>query len=164
MPLFRVTKRLADGLKMRLPAGPSAQENAEHEWFADLFFVGRKKAVVWVHRTTLFVFVRPAVVAAELRGFDTLFRSEFRVAIASLNLPESLTERFDVDGAVSYAPTNDRAVVGSMLDYRHLFEGMAESGMRDTRSINAKLNDAPMSMLGMESAVREVRALVGLPR
>lgn len=164
MPLFRVTKKLAAGLKIRLPVGAVARENAEHEWFADLFFVGGKKAVVWVHRTTLFMFVRPAVVAAELRELDAVFRSEFRVAIASLKLPESLIGRFDVDGSVSYAPTNDRAVVGSMLDYRHMFEVMVESGMRSTASINAKLNGTPMSVLGMESAVRVVRALVGMPR
>ncbi len=62
-----------------------------------------------------------------------------------------------------YAPTNDRAIVGSMLDYRKMFEVMVEyeGGLATANivEINAKLNDTPMSVLGMESAVRVVRGV-----
>ena len=75
MPLFRVTKKLATALKVKSPTASVEHENAEHEWFADLFYVDGKKCVIWVHRPTLLTFVRPAVVAAELREFHALFRS-----------------------------------------------------------------------------------------
>jgi hypothetical protein len=42
-----------------------------------------------------------------------------------------------------------------------MFDVMAEME-RDVRSINAQLNESPMSVLGMESAVWVVRELVGL--
>jgi hypothetical protein len=165
MPLFRATKKLATALHVRLPKEPVAQENLEHEWFADLFYVERKKAVIWVHRTTLLTFVRPTVVAAELRDFHGLFRHEFRTALASMALPESLLDRFDVYGPESYAPTNDRGVVGSMLDYRKMFEHMVgyEGGLEraDIRGINAQLSDTPMSLIGMDSAVRRIRESSG---
>lgn len=165
MPLFRITKKLAAVLQMKLPATSLEHDNAEHEWFADFFFVGGKKCVIWVHRPTLLTFARPAVVAAELREFHALFRYEFRTAIASMALPESLLERFDVYGEARYATTNDRRVVGSMLDYRNLFEGYfsADGGLEraDVRGVNALLNEAPMSVLGMSSAVDVVRSLVG---
>ena len=163
MPLFRVTKKLATVLKVKLPRAPVEQADIEHEWFADLFYVRGKKCVIWTHRPTLFTFVRPAVVAAELREFHGLFRYEFRTAIASMALPESLLDRLDVYGQERYASTNDRSVIGSMLDYRIQFEGMVglTAGLEhaDIRRINAMLNDAPMSVLGMDSAVDVVRKL-----
>lgn len=164
MPIFRVTKKLATALKMKLPTSSVEHENAEHEWFADLFFVDGKKCVIWVHRPTLLTFVRPAVVAAELREFHALFRYEFRSALASMALPESLVDRFHVYGQERYAPTNDRGIVGSMLDYRKMFALMVELdgglGRADVRGINAQLNESPMSVFGMASAVRVVRKLV----
>ena len=122
MPLFRITKKLADSLRIKLPTTPVEVQNPEHEWFADLFFVQGKKCVIWVHRPTLLMFVRPAVVAAELREFQGLFRYEFNRALAALALPESLIERFGVCEPDQYAPTNDRGIVGSMLDGRKMFE------------------------------------------
>jgi hypothetical protein len=164
VPVFRVTKKLASALKVKLPTSSIEHENAEHEWFADLFFVSGKKCVIWVHRQTLLSFVKPAVVAAELQQFHALFRYEFRTAIASMALPESLLDRFDAYGEERYAPTNDRSVVGSMLDYRNMFQVMvgADGGLEraDIRGINAQLNESPMSVLGMESAVRVVRKMV----
>jgi hypothetical protein len=164
MPLFRITKKLATALKVKLPKVPVEHQKPEHEWFADLFYVEGKKAVIWVHRTTLITFVRPAVVAAELREFHGLFRYEFRTALASMALPESLLERFDVYGPESYAPTNDRGVVGSMLDYRKMFEYMVGYeggfGQADITALNQQLNETPMSVLDGNSAIREVRKLV----
>ena len=131
---------------------------------ADLFFVDGKKCAIWVHRPTSLTFVRPAVAAAELREFDALFRYEFRTAMASMALSESLLDRFDVYGEERYAPTNYRGIVGSMLDYRNMFDVMvsADGGLEqaDIRGINAQLNESPMSVLGMESAVRVVRKMV----
>jgi hypothetical protein len=161
MPLFRVTKKLSTALNVRLPKDPPAPENTEHEWFADLFYVEGKKSVIWVHRTTLFGFVRPKVTAAELKEFPALFRYEFRTAVASMGLSEALFERFDVYGETSYAATNDRRVVGSMLDYRNMFDVMVgvdgSLDRADVRGINAQLNESPMSVLGMESALTLVR-------
>lgn len=55
----------------------------------------------------------------------------------------------------------DRAVVGSMLDYRKMFEVMVgyEGGLEnaDIRAINAMLSDTPMWVLKMDSAVRTIR-------
>lgn len=165
MPLFRITKKLAATLRVKLPTSPVQHGNSEHEWFADRFFVEGKKCVIWVHRPTLLTFVRPAVVAAELREFPALFRYEFRTAMASLSLPESLLDRFDVYGEARYAPTHDRAIVGSMLDYRKMFELMVELdgglGRAEIGGISAQLNRSPMSVLGMESAERVVRKMVG---
>ena len=82
-------------------------------------------------------------------------------------LPESLLVRFDVYGEARCAPTNDRGIVGSMVDYRNMFDVMvdADGGLEraDIRGINAQINESPMSVLGMESAVRVVRNLVGQP-
>ena len=89
MALFRITKKLADALRIKLPTRPVEVQDPEHEWFVDLFFVQGKKCVIWVHRPTLLMFVRPAVVAAELREFHGLFRYEFKRALAALALPES---------------------------------------------------------------------------
>lgn len=164
MPVFRVTKKLATALKLKLPAASTEHENAGHEWFSDLFYAASKKCVIWVHRSTLFTFVRPMVSAAELGQFPALFRYEVRTAIASMALPESLLERFDIHGDERYAPTNDRSVVGSMLDYRKMFELMVEADggfeQADIRGINALLNKSPMSVLGMESAVDVVRKVL----
>lgn len=164
MPLFRVTKKLAQALHLRLPTSPVEAINPEHEWFADLFYVERKKCVIWVHRTTLLTFVRPAVVASELREFHALFRYEFRTAIASLGFPDTLIDRFGIYQTESYAPTNDRAIVGSMLDLRKMFGFMVhlEEGLdrADIRAVNAELNQPPMSVMKGESAIRAVQRLL----
>ncbi len=158
MPVFRVTQKLAIALKLKLPKAVAEPASEEHEWFADLFQVERKKCLIWVHRTTLLTFVRPAVVAADLRDFHGLFRREFQTASASMQLPEALVDRFAIHGPEAYVPTNNRAVVGSMLDYRKMFEVMVEYEggnlqSADVAGLNVKLNQAPMSVLGMESAV-----------
>jgi hypothetical protein len=164
VPLFRVTKKLAIALKVKLPKETVEPASPEHEWFADLFYVEGKKRVVWVHRTTLLMFVRPGVVAAELREFPALFGFEFGALMASMALPESLLDRFGGHGPVSFASTNDRAIVGSMLDYRKMFEHMVAYdegfGRADIKAINAKLSDTPMSVLGGAAAVDVVRKLV----
>ncbi|MDD9943220.1 MAG: hypothetical protein OXU20_19425 [Myxococcales bacterium] len=164
MPLFRVTKKLSTALKVKLPKQPVEQHNPEHEWFADLFFVQGKKAVIWVHRPTLLTFVRPAVTAAELREFHGLFRFEFRTILASLALPETLIDRFGVYEPEAYAPTDERRVVGSMLDYRHMFDHMVlytgGLGAADIAEINMKLNQSPMSVLETDSADRVLRRMV----
>ncbi len=164
MPLFRVTKKLATALHVKLPASPAEPRNPEHEWFADLFYVEGKKCVIWVHRTTLLMFVRPAVVAAELRELPALFRHDFRTLLASMALPDSLLDRFDAHGPASYAATDDRSIVGSMLDGRLCFEHMVAYeegfGRADIAAINAKLSDTPMSALGGAAAVDVVRGLI----
>lgn len=163
MPLFRITKKLAAVVKVKLSPSPVEQANAEHTWYADVFFVEGKKCVIWAHGSTLFTFVKPAVVAAELREFHALFRYEFRTAVASMALPESLLDRLDAYGDERYAPTHARSVVGSMLDYRNMFGLMvsADGGLKraDIRGLNAQLNESPMSVLGMDSAVEVVRKL-----
>lgn len=164
MPLFRVTKKLATALHVRLPKKPIEVENPDHEWFADLFYVERKKCVIWVHGPTLFTFGRPAVVGRDLWDFPALFRLEFLTAVAAMGLPASLIDRFGVKQPAIYAPTNNRGVVGSMLDYRVMFtHAVAYEGgfdRADTRHISLTLNDSPMSVLKMRSAVDVVRRLV----
>ena len=163
MPLFRITKKLATALRIKQVALSVESTRPEYEWFADLFYVERKKCIIWVHRPTLFTFVRPAVVAAELREFHPLFRYEFRTAIASMALPESLIDHFGIYQPEAYAPTNERAVVGSMLDHRKIFKIMVdlEGGLEraDIRALNTMLNEIPMSLLGMKSALTRVRTL-----
>ncbi|MEY4582746.1 MAG: hypothetical protein RL701_7449 [Pseudomonadota bacterium] len=166
--MFRITKKLATALKIKLPASPAGASAPAHEWFADLFHVQGKKCVIWVHRATLLTFVRPAVTAAELREFHALFRYEFRTAIASLALPESLLDALDVYEPESYAATNDRAVVGSMLDYRSMFAFMVEDledglASADVPALNAQLCETPMSVLRMDSALERVRLLLVSP-
>lgn len=164
MPLFRVTKKLARGLSSKPLSTPAEPTEPQHEWFADLFYVEGKKCVIWVHRPTLLIFVRPSVVASELREFHGLFRYEFRTAMAAMALPEVLLGRFGIYHPEAYAPTNDRGVLGSMLDYRKMFEVMVEHDGGLARapiaSINAKLNESPMSLLGMDSAAERIDRFV----
>lgn len=164
MPLFRITKKLATALHTKLRTEPVESPNPEHEWFGDLFYVERKKCVIWVHRTTLLTFVQPDVVATDLREFHALFRREFRTAIASMGLPESLIDRFGVYQPAAYAATNDRGIVGSMLDYRKMFALMVDldDGLQhaNVREINAQLNGTPMSVLKRQSPVRIVQAML----
>ncbi|HEX7476702.1 MAG TPA: hypothetical protein VF331_02745, partial [Polyangiales bacterium] len=84
--------------------------------------------------------------------------------MASMALPESLLDRFGGHGPATYAPTNDRAIVGSMLDGRKMFEHMVAYdegfGRADIMAINAKLSDTPMSVLDGAAAVDVVRKLV----
>ena len=86
------------------------------------------------------------------------------VSLASSALPQSLLERFDVYGPEAYGPTDDRSVVGSMLECRRNFEdavdyagGLASANIA---AINVFLSDMPMSLLGMESAVRKIRQMI----
>ena len=163
MPLFRITRKLSKALKLR-PSRTLHAENPDHEWFADLFYVERKKCVIWIHAPTLLTFVRPAVTAAELREFHPLFRDEFRTALVTLALPEYLIDRFGVYYPDSYAPTNDRSVVGSMLDYRKMFSIMVDfdGGLKraDIKGLNVMLNETPMSAIHGDSALRRLRTMV----
>lgn len=78
-------------------------------------------------------------------------------------MPESFIDRFGVYQPEVYAPTDDRRVVGSMLDYRKMFSYMVEleGGLAaaDVAGIHTVLNGSPMSLLGMDSAARVLQKL-----
>jgi hypothetical protein len=149
------------------PSQDLQTENPDHEWFADLFYVNRKKCVIWVHGSTLLTFIRPAVTAADLREFHPLFHYEFRTALAFLAMPEALIERFGVHSPDSYARTNNRSILGSMLDYRKMFSFMVDLdgglGCADIQRLNAMLNETPMSFLGWDSAIGRLWKILGAP-
>ena len=165
MPLFRLTQKLAPLVPTAKLAPPSVPVPPEHEWFTSLFFVEGKKCVLWAQRTTLLGFVRRGVTAAELREFPALFRRALWATLGAMGLSESVAAPFGVDEPASYGPTNDRRILGSMNDYRRMFEGMVERrgglARADIPVINVKLNDAPMSVIGMESAIWLLRAMSG---
>jgi hypothetical protein len=160
VPNYEEARRRAPGETAQGARRPI--DTREHECFADLFNVERKKCAIWVHRTTLLGFVRPAVIAAELEEFHPLFRYEFRTALASMALPESfLLDRFDVSGAEWSAPTNDRAVVGSMLHCRKMFEVMVgyEGGLEIGAPLGADQRpQRPRSSMGRRESCGPRRA------
>lgn len=80
MPVFRVTKKLATALRVKLATSPVEHANVEHEWLADLCFVDGKKCVIWVHRQTLLTFLQwlPLNYASSTHCSDTSFERRRR--------------------------------------------------------------------------------------
>jgi len=92
----------------RRPASPD-------DWYANVFWVQRRKCLLVTHAETLFCVFAPAVRAASLGPLDAFVAPLITRQLAAEGFPAGALGRLD-SGQASIAKTADRQVLGCMND------------------------------------------------
>ena len=85
------------------------------DWYANLFWVQRRKCLLVTHAETLFSVFAPAVRAADLRPLDAFVAPLIARQLAAEGFPATALGQLD-RGQASIAKTADRQVLGCMND------------------------------------------------
>lgn len=159
--------KVRKALKLRDQDLSTGTERARHEfdqWYCNLFFMDRRKCLIWLHAKTLFTVVAPGVRQDDIRRFGEIFRSRARsVLTATDGISDTDIARLLDDGPDRFAKTDSASVLGSMNDRVeackwHLYDTAYEDIDFDT--LNYHLNRTPMGALGYKLASESLRHLL----
>ena len=114
---FRCTEKLRKELGITLHDGMAPDVLPLGDWYCTLFFVDRRKCLLFTSSTTLFSVLVPGVRRADLANLGGLFRSEARRALSDAGCPPEAIAEWLVGPPDEIGKTVDRRVLGSMNDY-----------------------------------------------
>ena len=156
--LFKCTLKVRKALKLRdqdlsIDTGNGGSEL--NHWYCHLFFLDRRKCLLWTHGMTLFSVLAPDMRQADFSRFGEIFRSRALTVLSAEGLSEvDITGLLD-EGPDLFAKTDNRSVLGSMND--HILgwkDHAADMGGFERLDLNAfsyTLNRTPMGALGYKN-------------
>ncbi|MEN8264226.1 MAG: hypothetical protein ABFR82_12265 [Nitrospirota bacterium] len=154
MQLIRCTKKLQKemGLKKSDVSENEPSESYLGSWHANLIYIDGKKCLLFVNDKTLFNFIVPDILRAQIRELSNIFKVTLECVLSSEGVPESAkTKIMSEYESIQYANTNSKSVLGTMNDlafhYKYLIQ--SEGGVHSyaVPSIIKKLNHLPMGTL-----------------
>ena len=155
--LFRLTKSLRTelGVNDRDLAADEPASDGWFEWYGNLFFLQRRKCLLFSHARTLFSFVVPGVRRRDLVSFGAMFRHHLELNLRAEGFRATECTYLLREAGVSYGKTLDRAILGSMNDHvrtcKFYFTFRGGDDALDFKEINRELNAAPMGFIAMRS-------------
>ena len=166
MPLICCTKKLI--AEIGTPVAKSAEKPHAAllgDWYANLLRIDRRKCVIFTSERTLLTFVVVALNRDAIRDYVTLFQRGLRQLLECEGFAAADVDRvLDDYQELTLAPTRDRSVLGSLNDLARMAAAYIEHGGGvsgcDPGAINHKLNQTPMSRLGMESPLATTRRVL----
>jgi hypothetical protein len=167
MRIIHCTKKLLKELDVplvepdKIPSHPEGLGN----WYANLLRIDRRKCIIFTNEKTLYTFLIPKVLKANVKNIE----EEFLIHL-SYNL-ESEGFRLEVINKVmlecqqiGFAKTINKSVLASMNDlvHKYEFEIMREGGINNIRMlpINHRINRTPMGALKYESPIEVLKKLI----
>lgn len=163
MRVLRCTQKVLDDLGMKASelTEPGEVEGVLKEWYVNLLRIERRKCLLFVEATTLYVFLIPGVVKKDVANLPTLFAEQLQVNLRRDGLPETVVARVAGLEPFHLTKTRDRRVLGSMIDlthhYRYHIASVGGLAHADMQELNRRMNRIPMSMLGMAYSIEAVR-------
>jgi hypothetical protein len=167
--IIRCTARLLKEMGLtNADLGNNASEESElGEWYANLFFVERKKCVIFTNARTLFTFICFDVNRSEIKNSGKLFRIGFGKALLDEDLEGALIQRLvDECRDVQFARTQDRSVLGVMVDHVKNIKWMVmrDGGLEksDFSEIIKQLNRTPLLTRDFTYSIEELGKVLGV--
>lgn len=169
MQLIRCTGKLQKelGLKKSNLAEISPKFSFMGQWHANLIYIDRRKCLVFVNDRTRFNFIEPDVSRAYIRDMADWFQGSLSCVLHEENLPKEVINRILSEyDEIRFAKTDSKSVLGSLNDlalnyeYMILNNGGVYSPM--VPEIIRKLNHMPMSPIGWNYAINELKSLYGV--
>jgi len=121
------------------------------EWYASVFWIERRKCILFTHAETLFCFVVPDVLKADVTPIGPLFLERLRCELVIEGLSPKVFGDMD-PGGVQVTKTIDRSVVGStvefMLQCQHMVRSAGGLTQSDIVALNRRLRRTPMGRRG----------------
>ena len=167
--LIRCTAKLLKEMglgKADLSAGASPPESVLGEWYANLFYIERRKCVIFTNAETLFTVISFDVRRPEIRDLAGLFRKELERVLREEQFSDEAARRVlgEAEG-VQFDRTADRRVLGVMVDHvkiaQHMVGYKGGLGTCDKVDIVKKLNRTPLKPLKYTYPVEGLGKVLG---
>jgi hypothetical protein len=140
------------------------QTKSDREWYCHLFFIHRKKCLLFTHSPTLFSFFIADIRADDLRNFGDSFRAQATNAFGAEGLTSTQIAYLLDTGPDQIGKTVNKSVIGSMNDLIRMWKYyVEEAGRLETikvEEVNKEMKNVPMSYIGMESGERALKRLL----
>jgi len=156
MLILSCTKRFAD-LACICFQESFAEEKLDsfENWYVHLFFLSRRKCLIFTNAETLFSFFVEDVLKKDLRDIPGLFRKElFRAMFYEEFGTEEMEKMKSLSSGIIFTKTQNRRVLGSMNDmiYHYSYYRGAYHVTDNKSQVERirQINRLPMSMIGME--------------
>lgn len=154
MLYIRCTKKLFDQLSRyghTLDSEPG-DIHVLKEWYANLFYIERRKCCLFTHSPTLFSFLVLGLKKSAFIDFATTFRENLHLTLQSEGIQGSFIDQITAQGSgLGVLKTNNRSILGSMNELIFLCTVYIESdgGLANCNvlEINHTLNRTPMGAL-----------------
>jgi len=138
------------------------------QWHANLLLIERKKCVLFVNDRTLFNFIVPGVIRAQIRSLGCLFRDHLRCALANEGFSEQQVDQIlsEYDD-LKIAKSSDRSVLGCSNDFafHYKYQITRHGGIHSWKvpEIIREMNRMPMHAATPRSMfpIRELKSLCG---
>ena len=130
-----------------------------------MIYIDGKKCVLFVNDKTLFNFIVPDILRAQIRELSSIFIANLECVLAAEGVPESaITKIMSEYGSIQYANTNNKSVLGSMNDLalHYKYHIQSEGGVHShaVPSIIKELNHMPMGALEYGYPIEALKAIV----
>lgn len=152
------------GISKREVALIPANENEIHDWHAHLFYLNRRKHLIFTHSASLFSVVIFDVLKKDIADFKAFFLKNLS---RCLYYEEFSAEEINrITGAVSditFSLTSDRRVIGSINELIYQYQSGVEwhqPSQEELPEFQRRLNQIPMSLLKMKYPIERFRECV----
>ena len=164
MARLRCTKKLLKqiGLDGAVQAREDTSAETDDDWYAYLIWVEGRKCVLFTHVGTLFPFVVLDARKAQLRELPTLFLAEYERNLRHIGATRRQVEReLSAMKDLEIGKTRNPKVLGSMNEYAFQADvcigALGGIEKADALQISERLGEAPMSVIGYSSGIKELR-------
>jgi hypothetical protein len=155
--------------KDRLTPIPETNElDPRANWHARLFYLSRRKCILWTNKATLYSFVRVNILKKDLIDLPQVFLSSLFAQLKHDRFYDDKQENYWLDNLskLSFTKTNnDKSVIGSMNDFIHHIDVGIKYGSTLLEEINDitlahYLNTIPMGKIHLKTPKGEFRKLI----
>ena len=134
--------------------------NSLESWYANLLRFHRKKCILFTNEKTLYSFLVPNVLKADLKKLETIFLINLSYNLKYEGFPPDVIKQFtQKHQEICFAKTTNRGVIGSMVDFAFQYSYYIET-VEDINSIleiNSKINTTPMGYLKYKYPIESLR-------
>jgi len=167
--LIRCTAKLLREMglgKVDPHAGASPPESELGEWYANLFYIERRKCVIFSNAPTLFSIISFDVRRPEIRDLADLFRKGLERALRDERFSDEAIRRvLGETGEIRFDRTADRSVLGVMVDHVKTAQYLAwydgGLGKCDRVDIAKRLNRTPLAKKDFFNSIEEFSRVLG---
>jgi len=138
------------------------------DWYANLFFLSRKKNLIFTNARTLFTFIAFEVNRMQIKNIGELFRCELGRALLDEDFDGVTIQRIINDCKEVYITrTKDKSVLGIMVDHVKNIRRMVEErkngwSLHNLSEVTKQLNRTPLLTKGFTYSIEELGRVLGI--
>jgi len=157
MIVLRCTQRLAKRCKLHLVSEASPSAGTLGDWYANVLNVGHQRLVLCLSERSLL----PVILPARRQDFPRRFPWYLESVLTALEIaPASVAAEVDASRKIQFAPTTNRTLLGSLIDFVYHAQVYLSRGESPFEA-NLHLAEMPSKPIDFDSPDRVTRALFG---